>query len=118
LNVTTDSAVSSKSVPHEYFYQTELLDRTLFWTTADLEAKLIDFQHYYNGRPELMPGWTEDCQSPTGLELPWILLPIDGKNTAGACTKPQSLHDLGIRHGHARKRTHFHLKRTRRHAAS
>jgi transposase InsO family protein len=28
----------------------ELLDRTLFWTTADLEAKLIDFQHYYNAR--------------------------------------------------------------------
>ena len=27
----------------------EYLDRTLFWTTADLEAKLIDFQHYYNG---------------------------------------------------------------------
>ena len=26
----------------------ELLDRTLFWATADLEAKLIDFQHYYN----------------------------------------------------------------------
>jgi putative transposase len=26
----------------------EFLDRTLFWTTADLEAKLIDFQHYYN----------------------------------------------------------------------
>jgi len=27
----------------------EYFDRTLFWTTADLEAKLIDFQHYYNG---------------------------------------------------------------------
>ena len=27
----------------------EFLDRTLFWTTADLETKLIDFQHYYNG---------------------------------------------------------------------
>jgi putative transposase len=27
----------------------EYLDRTLFWTTADLEAKLIDFQNYYNG---------------------------------------------------------------------
>src|SRR5262245_49134279 len=27
----------------------EYLDRILFWTTADLEAKLIDFQHYYNG---------------------------------------------------------------------
>ena len=26
----------------------EYLDRTLFWTTADLETKLIDFQHYYN----------------------------------------------------------------------
>jgi hypothetical protein len=25
----------------------EYLDRILFWTTADLEAKLIDFQHYY-----------------------------------------------------------------------
>ncbi len=27
----------------------EHLDRTLFWSAADLEMKLIDFQHYYNG---------------------------------------------------------------------
>src|SRR5467141_4011228 len=27
----------------------EYLDRTLFWTTADLETKLFNFQHYYNG---------------------------------------------------------------------
>jgi hypothetical protein len=27
----------------------EFLDRTLFWTSADLEAKLLEFQHYYNG---------------------------------------------------------------------
>lgn len=27
----------------------EYLDRTLFWTTADLETKLFDFQHYYSG---------------------------------------------------------------------
>ena len=27
----------------------EYLDRTLFWTTADLETKLFDFQHYFNG---------------------------------------------------------------------
>ena len=27
----------------------EYLDPILFWTTADLEAKLSDFQHYYNG---------------------------------------------------------------------
>ena len=27
----------------------ECLDQTLFWTTADLEAKLRDFQDYFNG---------------------------------------------------------------------
>jgi putative transposase len=27
----------------------EYLDRTLFWTAADLETKLLDFQRYYNG---------------------------------------------------------------------
>ena len=27
----------------------ECLDRTLFWTTADLETKLFEFQQYYNG---------------------------------------------------------------------
>jgi transposase InsO family protein len=27
----------------------EYLDRILFWTKADLETKLLDFQHYYNG---------------------------------------------------------------------
>ena len=27
----------------------EYLDRILFWTTADLEEKLLEFQHYYNG---------------------------------------------------------------------
>ncbi len=27
----------------------EYLDRTLFWTTADLETKLFDFRDYYNG---------------------------------------------------------------------
>jgi len=26
----------------------EYLDRTLFWTQPDLEAKLFDFQQYYN----------------------------------------------------------------------
>ena len=26
----------------------EYLDRTLFWTTVDLETKLINFQQYYN----------------------------------------------------------------------
>ena len=26
----------------------ECLDRTLFWTAADLETKLLEFQRYYN----------------------------------------------------------------------
>jgi hypothetical protein len=26
----------------------QCLDRSLFWTSADLEAKLLDFQNYYN----------------------------------------------------------------------
>ena len=26
----------------------ECLDRTLFWTAADLEIKLLDFQRYFN----------------------------------------------------------------------
>ena len=30
------------TIRHEY------LDQILFWNSADLEAKLIDFQHYYN----------------------------------------------------------------------
>jgi hypothetical protein len=39
--------------PHQQFAGAivehgECLDRTLFWTAADLEAKLLDFQHYYN----------------------------------------------------------------------
>ena len=27
----------------------EYLDRTLFWTSVDLEDKLLEFQNYYNG---------------------------------------------------------------------
>ena len=52
----------------------EYLDCILFWTTADLEAKLTDFQHYYNGHrthaglegrlPEPPAG---GAASPTGL---------------------------------------------------
>jgi hypothetical protein len=40
----------------------EYLDRTLFWTTADLETKLFDFQHTITAI-ELMPDWTDACQN-------------------------------------------------------
>jgi putative transposase len=31
------------TIRHEY------LDRMLFWTLVDLDRKLLEFQHYYNG---------------------------------------------------------------------
>ena len=53
----------------------EYLDRTLFWTTADLETKLFDFQHYYNGhrthagREGRLPGpAVAGAVSPIGLD--------------------------------------------------
>jgi putative transposase len=48
----------------------EYLDRTLFWSTIDLERKLLDFQHYYNahrthsGLNGQLPDPTEACSSP------------------------------------------------------
>src|ERR1700693_5380882 len=38
----------------------ECLDRILFWTMGDLETKLLDFQHFYNGH-ERMRGWKDAC---------------------------------------------------------
>jgi len=46
----------------------EYLDRILFWTTADLEAKLIDFQHYYNGH-RTHAGWEGICRNRLREEL-------------------------------------------------
>jgi hypothetical protein len=40
----------------------EYLGCTLFWTTADLETKLFDFQHYYSGHRTHV-GWQVACQS-------------------------------------------------------
>jgi len=46
----------------------ECLDRTLFWTSGDLEMKLLDFQRYYNGhRTHAGPGGrTPDSSSEPG----------------------------------------------------
>jgi putative transposase len=65
----------------------ECLDRTLFWTTTDLEAKLVDFQHYYNeyrahagrkGHPPVPDVNTDRSQ---------ISVVIDGKSIVEAYTK-------------------------------
>lgn len=48
----------------------EYLDRILFWSTIDLESKLLDFQHYYNahrthsGLNGRLPDPTEACSFP------------------------------------------------------
>jgi hypothetical protein len=55
LGVTEIKSVTYVPLSHPFVerligtIRREYLDRILFWTTADLEAKLIDFQHYYNG---------------------------------------------------------------------
>src|SRR6266487_1905021 len=55
LEVTESKTVPYVPLSHPFVerligaVRREYLDRTLFWTTADLETKLLDFQHYYNG---------------------------------------------------------------------
>ena len=54
LEVTEIKAVPYVPLSHPFVerligtLRRECLDRTLFWTTADLEVKLLDFQHYYD----------------------------------------------------------------------
>jgi putative transposase len=55
LDVTEIKTVPGVPLSHPFVerligtLRRECLDHTLFWTTADLEAKLLDFQNYYNG---------------------------------------------------------------------
>jgi putative transposase len=55
LNVTEIKTVPYVPLSHPFVerligtIRRECLDRTLFWTAADLEMKLLDFQQYYNG---------------------------------------------------------------------
>jgi hypothetical protein len=55
LEVTEIKTVSYVPLSHPFVerligtVRREYLDRILFWTTTDLETKLLDFQHYYNG---------------------------------------------------------------------
>ena len=59
----------------------EYLDHILFWTTADLEAKLIDF--------ERMRGWKGACRNRLQEELRHQLVSVrtGGEGTVEACTK-------------------------------
>jgi len=73
----------------------ECLDRLLFWTGADLERKLVDFQQYYNEhRSHAAPGRTpagaeaghdlRAGQSPgvsVAVALPWAVSHAAGRVT-------------------------------------
>ncbi len=71
----------------------EYLDRTLFWTTADLENKLLDFRTYFNGHVSLAH-WTggENRLDPVARlyhdQSPGSI-PMDGNATAEASITPQ-----------------------------
>src|SRR4051794_35823235 len=73
----------------------EYLDRVLFWTTADLEMKLSDFQTFYNGHRT--HGGLEGClPEPTaeGSAPPIGLIRTSGGGTVEGCTKRQSRRDV------------------------
>jgi hypothetical protein len=73
----------------------EFLDHTLFWTTTDLETKLIEFQHYYNGH-RTHAGLEGKLPEPPiqGPGNPSSSPPTDDTNIAAACTRLRSQHDL------------------------
>jgi hypothetical protein len=81
-------------VPHPFIerligtLRREYLDRMIFWTAADLETKLIDSQHYYNGR-RTHAGLQERRPEPNGSEAPWSLIPIVGRSIAEALCQAQ-----------------------------
>jgi hypothetical protein len=64
----------------------ECLDRTLFWTAADLEMKLLEFQHYYNGH-----------RAHAGLEgRPPESIPDEGGARASLCSHRWQPHCRGL----------------------
>src|SRR2546427_2791122 len=72
----------------------ECLDRTLFWTAADLEMKLLDFQRYYNGHrthaglegPRRNPARTRAAHGRASVS-------IGGGRTVVGCIKRRSRRD-------------------------
>ena len=72
----------------------EYLDRILFWGTADLEAKLIDFQHYYNahrthsGLGGPLPNQKE------ATSLPLNFNSYQWRDTVEPCIRLPSQHEL------------------------
>jgi hypothetical protein len=73
----------------------EYLDRTLFWTTGDLEMKLLDFQRYYTVT-ERMQGWTgaRRTRARTWAANARMSVRIDGSCTVVGCIRHRWRRDL------------------------
>ena len=63
----------------------ECLDRTLFWTSADLENKLLDFRTYFNFHCShtALKGQTPAKTRPSRIQAP-VFIPMVGKATVEA----------------------------------
>src|SRR5437762_699476 len=73
----------------------ECLDQTLFWTTAELEVKLRDFQHYFNGfRAHAGLGGRLPEAAAIGTGSPEASLHIDGRSTVEAFIRRRLPHDF------------------------
>jgi hypothetical protein len=66
----------------------ECLDRTLFWTAADLETKLLDFQRYYNGHRTHagLNGRTPESSADPAASAR-VSVRIDGSRTVVGCIR-------------------------------
>jgi hypothetical protein len=72
----------------------ECLDRTLFWTTTDLEAKLFEFQHYYNGQRTHAGLNGRLPESAINGSASMSLVRTGGGGTVEGCTRLQLGHDF------------------------
>jgi putative transposase len=101
LEVTEIETVPYVPLSHQFVerpigrLRREYLDRTLFWTTVDLDAKLTEFQHYYDGH-RTHAGLEGVCPN-RGLanrHRQSISKPVGGAETVEGCIRLQSPHDL------------------------
>jgi len=79
----------------------ECLDRTLFWTTADLQMKLVDFQRYYNCHRAHAAVDAHQTRVPNRAAYVRMSVRIAGRYTVAGCIKHQSRRDRWPSAGHA-----------------
>ena len=84
----------------------ECLDRTLFWTAADLEQKLLEFQQYYNGHRTHAGGrGARQSRARTRAARRRVSGRIGGSRTVGGCITRRGPRDASIRSACTAQRT-------------